>query len=99
MVITGTWKDGSPMTAIPNFARMNRVAPLAEYPGDNAVTYAPGATTSSGVVAASRGPQKDAPAIPAIATPRAGSGDTRTTTIAGSRDHGRSIQVDSKVWI
>ena len=26
MVITGKWKDGTPMLAIPNYARMNRVA-------------------------------------------------------------------------
>ncbi|MBV7529888.1 glycoside hydrolase family 127 protein [Chitinophaga sp. sic0106] len=27
MVITGKWSDGTPLLAIPNFARMNRVAP------------------------------------------------------------------------
>jgi len=34
MVITGKWQDGSPMVAIPNFTRMNRVPPPPEYPGD-----------------------------------------------------------------
>ncbi len=34
MVISGKWEDGSPMLAVPNFARMNRVAPPREYPGD-----------------------------------------------------------------
>ena len=43
--ITGKWKDGSPMLAIPNFARMNRVGPPDEYPSDDDVNYSPGATT------------------------------------------------------
>jgi len=34
MVITGKWQDGSPMLAVPNFARMNRVGPPPEYPSD-----------------------------------------------------------------
>jgi len=34
MVITGQWQDGSPMTAIPNFARMNRVGAPPDYPSD-----------------------------------------------------------------
>ena len=34
MVITGKWQDGSPMVAIPNFARMNRVGLPPEYPSD-----------------------------------------------------------------
>jgi DUF1680 family protein len=32
MVISGKWQDGSPMLAIPNFARMNRVDPPHDYP-------------------------------------------------------------------
>jgi DUF1680 family protein len=32
MVIAGKWRDGSPMSAIPNFARMNRVGPPPAYP-------------------------------------------------------------------
>ena len=34
MVITGEWQDGSPMIAIPNFARMNRVGAPPDYPSD-----------------------------------------------------------------
>jgi hypothetical protein len=34
MVITGEWQDGSPLLAIPNFARMNRVGTPPEYPSD-----------------------------------------------------------------
>lgn len=32
VAIAGTWKDGSPMLAIPNYARMNRAGPPTEYP-------------------------------------------------------------------
>ena len=32
MVMAGKWQDGSPMVAVPNFARMNRVGPPPEYP-------------------------------------------------------------------
>jgi hypothetical protein len=42
MVISGKWEDGSPMVAVPNFARMNRVAPPREYPGDAESDLAPG---------------------------------------------------------
>ena len=34
MVIAGKWQDGTPMLAIPNFTRMNRVGPPHEYPSD-----------------------------------------------------------------
>ena len=34
MVIAGEWQDGSPMLAIPNFARMNRVGAPPDYPSD-----------------------------------------------------------------
>jgi DUF1680 family protein len=34
MVITGKWEDGSPMTAIPNYARTNRVGAPPEYPSE-----------------------------------------------------------------
>jgi hypothetical protein len=34
MVITGKWQDGSPLLAIPNFARMNRVGPPPDYPDE-----------------------------------------------------------------
>ena len=35
MVITGKWQDGSPMLAIPNYARMNRVGAPPEYPDEH----------------------------------------------------------------
>jgi uncharacterized protein len=34
-VITGKWRDGSPLLAIPNFARMNRDAPPRDYPDEH----------------------------------------------------------------
>jgi hypothetical protein len=46
MVITGKWEDGSPMLAVPNFARMNRVAPPREYPGDADSDLPPGSKRS-----------------------------------------------------
>jgi len=99
MVITGTWKDGSPMIAIPNYARMNRMGPPAEYLEDTNVNYAPGTTTSTGAVTANRGPQKDAPATPAIATPQAGTGNAGTSLVSSNRRDGDKVQVHSKVWI
>jgi uncharacterized protein len=42
MVISGEWEDGSPMAAVPNFARMNRVPPPREYPGDAESDLPPG---------------------------------------------------------
>lgn len=49
MVLDGTWADGKPLTAIPNFARMNRVEESApSETGENSViNYAPGTTVSS----------------------------------------------------
>jgi DUF1680 family protein len=32
MAISGKWSDGTPLTAIPNYARMNRSGPPSEYP-------------------------------------------------------------------
>jgi len=34
VVITGNWEDGSPLLAVPNFVRMNRVGPPPDYPGE-----------------------------------------------------------------
>jgi uncharacterized protein len=42
MVISGKWEDGSPMKAVPNFARMNRVGPPRDYPGNAESDLAPG---------------------------------------------------------
>jgi uncharacterized protein len=47
MVLEGSWADGKPLVAIPNYARMNRIgqkAAAAESPTDSAVNYAPGST-------------------------------------------------------
>ena len=35
LAITGQWRDGSPLMAIPNYARMNRVGPPADYPDES----------------------------------------------------------------
>ncbi len=53
MAITGTWQDGSPMLAIPNFARMNRVTQVADVGAGN-VDYAPGTTATAAVAAPER---------------------------------------------
>jgi uncharacterized protein len=42
IVISGKWQDGSPMLAIPNYARMNRVGPPPEYPDQAESDRAPG---------------------------------------------------------
>jgi hypothetical protein len=46
MALTGTWADGKPFVAIPNFARMNRLGQTAtdDTPGNTGVTFAPGAS-------------------------------------------------------
>jgi DUF1680 family protein len=50
MALSGSWADGQPMLAIPNYARMNRIGQVASdktAAGDSGVNYAPGATTGS----------------------------------------------------
>ena len=47
VVITGNWEDGSPLLAIPNFARMNRVGPAPAYPSDDNPVHTPGSRESS----------------------------------------------------
>lgn len=96
MVIKGTWKDGTPMTAIPNYARMNRVGPPADYLGDPEINYAPGATTSTGKKLSATVGDSAAPGTPVIVKPRAGAG---TTALACDNPEARERQVDSKVWI
>ena len=96
MVITGTWKDGSPMVAVPNYARMNRVGPPHEYLGDNHVNYAPGATTSAGTTTPSGSARTAAPVTPAIVTSTTGAGDT---TASNQRRAPTPAKVESKVWI
>ena len=49
MAMSGKWQDGTPMLAVPNYARMNRVEPPKEQTaGDPTVNYAPGSTASAG---------------------------------------------------
>ena len=50
-VIKGAWADGSPLLAIPNFARFNRFegsGNTARFGGDSSVNYAPGSSPSAG---------------------------------------------------
>ena len=84
MVITGKWEDGSPLMAIPNYARMNRVAPPVEYLGDTNVNYAPGGSTS----ALGRGPGRTAAPVTAASVP----------PNAGARNR-NAMEAESKVWI
>ena len=46
VALTGTWANGKPLVAIPNFARMNRIGQVAtdDTPGNAGVTFAPGAS-------------------------------------------------------
>jgi hypothetical protein len=49
MVLDGKWANGKPLTAIPNFARMNRTGEVARETaaGDPSVNYAPGSAASA----------------------------------------------------
>lgn len=87
IVITGKWQDGTPMLAVPNYARMNRVP--QEHPeiaGDGSVNYAPGATNNSA--------NKNKPAGNAGA---AFPGATKPATATPRRRFQR--KVESKVWM
>jgi DUF1680 family protein len=83
MAITGKWKDGSALLAIPNYARMNRVGPPPEYPGRTGVNYAPGATANAA----------------AATVPAAGAAKLGNATQPGSNANRRAANVQSKVWI
>lgn len=96
MVLTGTWKDGAPMTAVPNYARMNRMGPPHEYLGDPDINYAPGATTSTGKKTPAKVGDTAAPGTPVIVKPSAGAGNT---TAVGKRHHREQEPVQSKVWV
>jgi hypothetical protein len=72
------------MMAIPNYARMNRVALPVEYLGDTNVNYAPGASTSAPQQSPGRAA---APVTAAIAVPNTG---------ACNRS---AMKAESKVWI
>ncbi len=50
MALKGSWANGKPMLAIPNYARMNRIGQVAaddESAGESTINYAPGATVSA----------------------------------------------------
>ena len=98
VVIRGTWKDGSPLLAIPNYARMNRTSAPREYLDDHDINYAPGAsaTTSRGTKSPNKSGTVAAPASPVVLTRTAGAGNT---TPAAIRRYGRNASADSKVWI
>lgn len=58
MVIKGFWADGSPMTAIPNYARNNRIGQemaRTSDSGEENVNYAPGSTPGAGAAGATGG--------------------------------------------
>jgi DUF1680 family protein len=95
LAITGKWQDGSPMTAIPNYARMNRSGPPQEYPADDDINYAPASTTSTGVTTPGGSTTTATPPTPLIVTPKAGA------AIIAPVPHQRkaSPSVESKVWI
>jgi len=54
VALTGKWKDGTPMLAVPNYARMNRVERTTAIGGDSGVNYAPG-SAGAGSGAAGQG--------------------------------------------
>ena len=48
VAITGTWQDGTPMLAVPNYVRMNRAEQSkGEIAGESSVNYAPGTSSST----------------------------------------------------
>ncbi len=88
MVITGKWQDGTPMLAIPNYARMNRVVhDHPEVAGDSSVNYAPGATNGTNNNTAKAGATFQGSTTPANSTP--------STPRRGRYPR----KIDSKVWM
>ena len=50
MVLKGEWSDGTPMVAVPNYARMNRVGQSSQkVGGDPSVNYGPGGSSGGNV--------------------------------------------------
>ena len=89
MVIIGKWQDGTPMLAIPNYARMNRVAhDRPAFAGDGSVNYSSGATAST----ANSNANANANSLQGSTTPGA------ATQVPAQR---RRVQrkIDSKVWM
>ena len=96
VALKGTWQDGSALTAVPNYARMNRTGTMPRaYLNDPDINYAPGATTSTGTKAPAQVGNTAAPATPVIVQPTAGAGDFATARW-GKRP---AAPVVSKVWI
>jgi DUF1680 family protein len=96
VALTGTWEDGSPMLAVPNFARMNRVGPPHKYLGDPDINYAPGSTTVHGTKTPAAVGDTAAPGTPVIVKPTAGAGNTAAPD---ARYDTWKTRVDSKVWL
>jgi DUF1680 family protein len=96
MILKGRWKDGSPMIAVPNYARMNRVGMPAEYLGDPEINYAPGSTTSNGKTTPAKVGETVAPGTPVIVRPRTGAG---ATALRDNNPEQPEPRVLSRVWI
>jgi hypothetical protein len=96
MVLKGRWKDGSPLIAVPNYARMNRDGMPTEYLSDPEINYAPGSTTGNGKTTSAKVGETAAPGTPVIVRPRAGAGTTALRN--DSPDHPEP-RVLSRVWI
>jgi DUF1680 family protein len=87
MTIIGKWQDGTPMLAIPNYARMNRVQhEPEEHGGESGVNYAPGATAG-------------APAANSAAATNTNSATANTTAAAPVPRRFRRPPVQSIVWM
>lgn len=95
MVLEGKWQDGSPMTAIPNYARTNRVGAPQEYPSDDEINYAPGTTTGAGTTTPSGSVKTATPPTPVIVNANAGAG----VTTPAKRPGRPTPAIESKVWI
>jgi hypothetical protein len=103
-VIKGTWADGSALTAVPHYARNNRLGQEAQRrteiaSGDGNVNYAPGSTAGAGTPASGGiggGGQSgnSAGPLPAVAS------TTASPQPAGNRQgRGRFGESSSQVWI
>ena len=105
-VIKGTWADGSPLTAIPHYARNNRLGQNAprssEVGGDNSVNYAPG-TTSTATTNPPRQIRLSETTITGQLVTNAPSStgytSTNAPTAGGNRPRGRLGESSSQVWI
>lgn len=108
MVLTGKWQDGTPMVAVPNYARMNRVGPPREFLGDPTVNYAPGANNGPGArpsaatAAATTSTTSGTNTSSTAAAAFRGSGNGTEPTAApagGNRGNRGPRKVESRVWM